>query len=404
MKRMDIVVFTTRDWSEYQRRPHYTALANYARVLAVELPVTPFSMLRDSGKASRWARGEKGLRRESPSLYVYTPLSLMPYGLSYRRDGLSALNSRTLAWDVRRILKRLDFKNWVQIFFLPYQDGLQRILDPVLRCFEIVDEYTTLHAPDSDPNTRHDRRVAMLEARIARQVDLVLATSRTLYDRKRALNPHTYYVPNAADVDHFAKARGPNGAHFLPGLTELPSPRIGFIGHMTDFLDVDLLRGLARARPAWSLVLVGEDNTTAGFRADCDFAGFLRMPNVHWLGRRDYEVLPDYLRELDACVMPYQPRDRMQYSHPNKMYQYLASGKPVVSTDFPAARELDHVIEVAPDRDAFFERLDHVLSRDTAAAGARRVAVAEANSLDVRARQKIGILTRHLENKGSGGL
>lgn len=395
---LNVVLFATRDWWEYQRRPHYTALSKYARVLAVELPTTPVSIIRNPDKVMRYARGQLGLRHVAPSLYVYAPLALMPYGLAYRHDWLSVINSWSFALDLQRILKRLDFQDWIQVFFLPHQEGIQNILAPTLRCFEIVDEYTTLSDPDTDPNDWHDRRVMALEPGILGQVDVVFVTSRALYEHKRIYNPHTYYVPNGADVDHFAKAQDNNGP-LPPALVDLPSPCIGFIGHLTDFLEIDLLRYLARKRPDWSFVLIGENNTSAEFRTEVNFEEFLAMSNVQWLGRRNYEVLPDYTRGFDACIIPYQLRDRIRYSHPNKMYQYLASGKPVVSTDFPAVRELVDVIEVTTDYPEFLERLEKVLFHDTAIARARRIAVAQENSLDARAKQKLEILRRHLAER-----
>ncbi|MFC1678601.1 glycosyltransferase [Elusimicrobiota bacterium] len=396
--RLDIVVFATRNWREYQRRPHYTALSKYARVLVVEPPITPYSIIRDPKEVLQFLLGKSRLRQESPSLFVFTPLASMPYGLAWRNDFLSLINGRSLALDVERVLKELDFQDWLQICFMPLQEGLFKSFRPALRCFEIIDQVSTFFGPDTDLSRWQDVRALELEKRICTRADIIFATSEALYESKKEYNPHTYLVPNAADVEHFSRAQ--DGTQPVPeDLRELPSPRIGFVGHLTDFFHAELLRHIAAHRPDWSFVLVGEDNTTPAFRTEVRLDEVLARPNVHWIGRRDYEDLPDYIRGFDVCTMLYPLRDRLRFSQPNKIHQYLASGKPVVSTDFPSVRKFDDVIEVAKDFPDFLARLDKVLLHDTNEARGRRISVAQENSLEVRARQKMAIFRTHLAHR-----
>ncbi len=390
----DVVIFASRDWWEYQRRPHYTALSRLTRVLVVEPPLTPFALLPARSRRD----GRPRLRRLSESLHVYRPVACMPYGLSFRNDALARLNGWSLAPDIRRVIRRLGFGEWVQVFFLPQQDCLLGLLDPALRCFEVVDEYTTLTGPDRDLDDWHDCRVLQVEPRILEAVDVVFTTSRTLYEVKRGWNRNTYCVPNAADTHHFTRARAPG--RIPPDLQRIPGPRIGFVGHLTDFFDVCLLRAVATRQPDWSWVLLGEDNTTPGFRETSKLAEVLALPNVHWLGRKSYEELPEYLRGFQACTMPYQPCDRMKYSHPNKIYQYLAAGKPVVSTDFPAAHVHEDVIDIAATHCDFEARLQEALGNGVPPPDqARRIAIAEANSVESRAARQFRIMQSHLQRR-----
>ena len=94
---LDVVVFTTRDWWEYQRRPHYTVLSKYVRVLVVELPINLVTVFRDTKKVEKYLQGKLNLRQQSSTLYVYTPFSFMPYGLGYRKDWLSSINSKSFS-------------------------------------------------------------------------------------------------------------------------------------------------------------------------------------------------------------------------------------------------------------------------------------------------------------------
>ncbi len=389
----DIVIFASRDWWEYQRRPHYTALSRLARVLVIEPPLTPFDLLR----RKRRLGCETGprLRKVNASLHVYRPRTLLPYALSFRHDTLARLNRRSFSHAIAPVVRKLGFREWVQVFFLPQQHCLLDLPAPVLRCFEVVDEYTTLTGPDRNLHGWHDRRVMQVEPRILNRVDIVFTTSRTLHQSKRHWNRSTYCVPNAADTEHFGKARGPG--ELPPDLKHIPAPRIGFVGHLTDFFDVDLVRTVAMRRPDWFWVLLGEDNTTAAFRKASGLADVLAMPNVHWLGRKSYELLPEYIRGFQACTMPYQPCDRMRYSHPNKIYQYLAAGKPVVSTDFPATHMHEDVIEIAASPSDFEARVKDVLGNGSEALQRRRIAVAEQNSVEARAARQLEIIGAHLD-------
>jgi len=379
---LDIVVFTARDWAEYQRRPHYTALARYARVLVVELPLTPFSLLkRRRGK-------EFGLRKIDDNLYVFTPFALLPYGLAFRSELLMKINACFIAANVQTILRKLDFINYVQIIFQPYQAGLQQVLSPSIRCLEIVDEYTTLTGPNTDMDSWEDRRLAELEKRMASEVDIVFAASRSLYEKKRKLNQNIYYLPNGADYEHFAKAQNKDGK--LPiEIGPLPAPRIGFVGNLTDFVDFKLLISIAKNRPQWSLIALGEDNTTPKMRDTKEYQTFMGTKNIHWLGRKEYEDLPDYLRGMDAVIMPYQTCDRMRYSEPNKIYQYLASGKPIVSTAFPSVKEHKSVMGIANNQEEFLDLLEKALAVAGNAGYDQRISIAQANSLNKRAKKQI---------------
>lgn len=399
---LNIVCFISQSWKRYQRRPHYTAMARHARVLIVE---PPLCLVPSHSKKSQfhWLGNQKRrLRRIDDSLYIYTPVALFPYGISYRNSLLSYLNRRVLSRDIGPVLTKLQMQDFIQIFFFPYQDCIVRILSPMLCCPEIVDESTTLDAPDTDLTNPRVARKAKLEKKILQDVDIVFATSSTLTEQKKRFNPSTYFVPNAADFEHFNRASRVD-TRIPDEIASIPSPQLGFVGNLTDFVDIHLLEYLASSHPEWSIILIGAMNIRKDTAEYVRFRELCRCPNVYYLGWREYELLPRYMKSIDVYLLPYRLCDRMRYSHPNKMYQYLAAGKPTVSTNFPEVRSLKHVIKVSRGYEDFRCKVEEALRECDPELVAQRLKVAQENTVEVRAKQKIAIIQAHLDRQGKQG-
>jgi glycosyltransferase involved in cell wall biosynthesis len=201
------------------------------------------------------------------------------------------------------------------------------------------------------------------ESELARRADVVLATTPELEARMRRRNPRTVLVPNAADYDHFSR-RIPPGA-VPPELRVLPRPVIGYVGEVADWFDTFLVHALAVRQPRWSIVLVGP--------ATADARRALTDSNVHFLGRRPYSELPRYLAGFDCCLIPFRASPLTAAVSPIKLYEYLAAGKPVVSTPLPSVLPFEGDVLVAAGP-RFLEAVEEAVrgARDAAAAEARR--------------------------------
>ena len=161
---------------------------------------------------------------------------------------------------------------------------------------------------------------------LLREVDLVFAVSKSLYARARALNPQSWELPNATDLAVIGRAavEGPiDGA-----VAALPRPRIGYVGQIADKLDYALIGRLAELRPDWSFIFVG--NVWENHREEVE--ALAARPNLHFLGRRPYAELPDILRGFDLCLLPHRLTPLTASMDPIKLYDYLATGKPIVGT------------------------------------------------------------------------
>ena len=207
----------------------------------------------------------------------------------------------------------------------------------------------------------------------------MLASAPALAERMRTLNRHVFYAPNVADTERFATAlgEGPTDA----ALAALPRPRIVFTGAVVATkLDLELLEGVARARPAWTIALIGP--VGAG-DPRTDISVLERLPNVHLLGARPYASLPEVLRGADAALVPYAINDLTRSVFPMKIYEYLAAGLPVVTTPLPALAGTPGV-QVAADAPATVAAVERALADDGPAARRARSAAVRENSWDTR--------------------
>lgn len=164
--------------------------------------------------------------------------------------------------------------------------------------------------------------IALEDALIAR-ADLVFTGGYSLYEAKRHRHPRVFPFPSSVDRQHFGAARGdlPEPAD----LAAIPHPRLGFYGVIDERLDLDLLAALADARPDWSLVMVGPV-------VKIDPADLPQRGNIHYLGSKPYADLPAYLGGWDVAMMPFAINAATRFISPTKTPEYLAAGRPVVST------------------------------------------------------------------------
>ena len=161
------------------------------------------------------------------------------------------------------------------------------------------------------------------EEELFRRADRVFTGGYSLHEAKRHRHPSVHAFPSSVDVAHFRKAR--EALPDPPDQAPIPHPRIGHYAVLDERLDIDLLTALAEARPEWHFVLVGPV-------VKIDPAALPRRSNIHYLGGKTYDELPAYLAGWDVAFMPFALNESTRFISPTKTPEYLAAGKPVVST------------------------------------------------------------------------
>jgi hypothetical protein len=207
--------------------------------------------------------------------------------------------------------------------------------------------------------------LAAEHAELLATADLVLAAGPALYGAQHGLHPQLHCLPNAVDAKAFALD---DGATREPALAQdatalhsgMPQPRFGYFGVIDERVDLRLLARLADARPDAQIVM-------AGPVLDLDPCSLPSRPNIHWLGAQPYARLPYLLAQWDVCLIPFVQTPRTQFLNPTKTLEYLASGKPVVSTNLPDVVALyGDAVRVAHTAPDFLDACDEMLSESGA--------------------------------------
>jgi glycosyltransferase involved in cell wall biosynthesis len=230
------------------------------------------------------------------------------------------------------------------------------------------------------------------------QADVVITTAPALYESKSRLNKHVYLVPNAVDYDGFQRTLRTGSAP--AAMATLEQPVIGYVGAINDKLDYNLLLTIAQARPDWTIAMVGPAVvSTVGDVAA--LAALRQCANIHFLGKVAVADVPLYMAACQVCLLPYKVNERTRNISSLKMYEYLACGKPVVSTAIPAANEAPGVVRVASSND-FVAAIAAALHDDAQAVEKRRQ-VAAANTWEQRVEAISVILEENLKEVGNLG-
>jgi O-antigen biosynthesis protein len=203
----------------------------------------------------------------------------------------------------------------------------------------------------------------------------VFASAENLVDTLRTINPATHLFPIGVSLEKFEAAwRGETPEP--PDVVGLRRPLVGLVGGLRACVDQGLLATLARNRPDWTFVLVGPEQVS--------FAELRDISNVHVLGPKPHDAVPAYVHRFDVCLVPYVVDSFTDNISPAKLNEYLALGKPVVSTALREVRRYNEmfgdVVAVASGASEFGGAIARALPDRSANAVARRRAAAEANS------------------------
>jgi UDP-galactopyranose mutase len=239
---------------------------------------------------------------------------------------------------------------YVLWYYTPMALPFTTHLRPAAVVFDCMDELSAFAgAPEA---------LRTYEAELFKKADLVFTGGQSLYEAKRPRHSNVHAFPSSVDAAHFGRARA---IHVDPAdQAPIPHLRIGFFGVIDERMDYHLLRGVAAARPLWHLVLVGPT-------AKIDPAALPRAANIHYLGPKPYAELPAYIAGWDVAMLPFARNDATRFISPTKTPEYLAAGKPVVSTsirDVVRPYGQQGLARIADTVDGFVAAIEAALAED----------------------------------------
>jgi glycosyltransferase involved in cell wall biosynthesis len=327
---MDIICYSHLRWNfVYQRPQHlFGRFAKQFRVFFIEEPVfgseKPFI--------------ENNLSREG----VWVVVPHLPDGM---KETEAVQAQRDLLQEFFAFYRISRYIFWYTTpMALPITDSFS----PILTVYDCMDELSAFKNPPP--------RLKELESKLFKKADLVFTGGHTLYEAKKGQHPCIYPFPSSIDKKHFEKSR----AITLEPADQfvIPTPRIGFFGVIDERMDLDLLETIARERPEWNFVIIGPV-------VKIDPSTLPVLPNIHYLGSKSYEELPTYLAGWDVAMMPFAINESTKFISPTKTPEYLAGGKPVVSTpikDVVTPYGDNGLVYIAGSAEEFIKGIDQELN------------------------------------------
>ncbi len=396
-KNILFLMYLNRAWDEpplgFTRKRMILALGKELgnRGCAVLCVDRPFFLVPDVLTQPAALAGRHSLSEVGDNVFLFRPWAPVHYLLSDTRKPLRAINRAMLGAQVRQILKRLGNAPRISWVFHPFQSQCLGLAGELLSAYECYDDYASMSS------MKKASGIEYAERKLLERVDVVFTTSQTLFEAKHAGSPNTFLVPNGVDYELFSKAAS---GDITPAkdVASVPAPRIGFIGKINQNVDFSLLSFLAESIPNASFVLVGPNDGSVQFQSDAAFSRTRNLQNISFLGPQEYEFLPSYLKAFDVCIMPHQCNEVMRSVYPLKVNEYLAAGKPVVSTNFGNLDEFRGVVHITDTKEEFLACIEKALKENTLELVAKRQAVAKSNSWEVRAKDYADIIEERLEN------
>ena len=295
--------------------------------------------------------------REMDVIYWEEPVEIGPRETAYLqvREAQNAPNVRivvphlpqNMPEDAREAaLKRLLDAHVASIrsgliawYYTPMMLPFSRDLEPTVTVYDAMDELSKFKFAPA--------QLLDLENELLSQADIVFTGGSSLYEAKKGRHANIHCFPSSVDRVHFLKARA---RQFDPADQEdLPKPRLGFYGVIDERFDTELLDKVAQMRPEWSFVMVGPV-------VKISEEDLPKRSNIHYLGGKSYAELPAYLSGWDVALMPFAMNESTQFISPTKTPEYLAGGKPVVSTPIKdVVRHYGHLegVEIASTPEEF---------------------------------------------------
>lgn len=248
------------------------------------------------------------ISQRADNLYV-----VVPHLNRAEVDGEGFENAMRAALD--ELFSQSEIKDFVAWYYTPMAFGFSRHLKPKAVVYDCMDELSMFKfaPPELIENERQ----------LFERAAVVFTGGQSLYEAKRAQHQNVYSFPSSIDVAHFNQAR--NIPQEPTDQAAIASPKLGYIGVIDERINLDLIGEIAEKRPEWQIVMigpvvkVGEDELP-------------RRENIHYLGMKSYDELPGYISGWAVALMPFAINDSTRFISPTKTPEYLAAGKPVVST------------------------------------------------------------------------
>lgn len=312
----DMVVFCHLRWDFVYQRPQHliTRLSKVFNILVVEEPITP------SGESTY------DLTKISPNLTILRP----------KVESII---------DISDVLSQLKLKKFSHAWF--YSAAFVDLL-PFLKVdtiiYDCMDELSQFKG--ASPKLKSQEKLLIEEA------DVIFTGGKSLYEEKAKLSSNVHCFPSSVDVEHFGRAT--HSTAMPEDLMNITKPIIGYIGVIDERIDYELLQMTAQLSSDFAFVMIGPV-------VKVNESDLPREENIHYLGMKGYKDLPEYLNAFTIAMMPFALNEATQYISPTKTLEYMAAGKPIISTAIKdVVRDYNNVVSIVSSANEFVDAIKNI--------------------------------------------
>lgn len=346
-----MIGITAGEWEGIHHRPHHMmkrAARDGWTVLFIESPMTFLSPLKDREKLSHWKNSFAEIKEVEERLFVITLPPFYPFGNKYRF--VNQLNQKRLMKRIRPFIEEGQFSAIDIYTFLPQTVDLLPLLEYERLVYDCVDDHISFSG------MMNKEMMLQMEEELSNKAQVTYYTANHLQKMKESWANAAYLVPNGAEYEHFIQAR-----QFETDLKYIPEDMkpymkeeqtiIGIVGGIGDWVDLDIVYESAVKRSDYTFIVIGP--------VDTEVASHIKnQSNIIFLGARPYEELPKYLAFFDVCMIPFKINELTKSVNPIKMYEYLSTGKQVISTAIPEVVAYDKYVDIVNDENELIEKVE----------------------------------------------
>lgn len=332
VKEYDVVCFSHLRWNFVFQRPQHllTRCGKQRRVFFIEESVS-----EECAPHIRVSDQDNGVIVLTP---VFAPHMAPEEAESFRRQALT------------QVLQDHKVSRYVSWYYTPMALGWIDDSEALVTIYDAMDELSLFKGAPPD--------LLKKENALFQRADLVFTGGFSLYEHKKQFHPNVYAFPSSVDVSHFGKSR--NAQNDPEDQSAIPHPRLGFFGVIDERMNIELLAAVAERLPDCHFVLIGPV-------VKIDPETLPQADNIHYLGGKQYKELPAYIGGWDVALMPFALNDSTRFISPTKTPEYLAAGRPVVSTsirDVVRTYGERNLVHIADDADSFSQACRDALHSD----------------------------------------
>lgn len=363
----NLIFISLENWDDIWRRNQFICAELSRRhpdrkILFVGLPHDVSHSLR-RGRFSQLRADAPQSLSEFPNIFFFRPIKWWPNTL---RAGRKA-NELAFCRQVRAAARRLEFTTpllWINAHSASHMVGKIGECGVV---YDITDDWTSANQP---PAAR--QLIIEQDAALCRLADATIVCSQRLFEMKLPLARRLFLVPNGVDLQHYAAVA--DGTSVTDVSTEKWNhPVLGYVGTVhPDRVDVALIEIVAQAFPQGTIALVGPN-----LLREVELRRLSALNNVVLTGAVSYQRVPHFLAAFDVCLVPHLESEFTESLNPIKLWEYLATGKPVVSTDVAGFRDFSSLCHIASGAEAFVEACKMAMAKDESGQAARLQAARE---------------------------